>query len=154
MSNEISRRAAIKGGAALVGLAALGIPVWPAAQAGTEEVIPWTDVPQDFDPSAGTGPHSLDKRTIQKSSFITPNDQFFAVQHYGPMQLDTATYKLRLSGLVNTEMELSLDELKRRPRTELIAGFECSGNNPARLNTLVGNTRWAGTSLAALLHDA
>jgi DMSO/TMAO reductase YedYZ molybdopterin-dependent catalytic subunit len=153
MCNEISRRAAIKGGAALVGLAALGIPAWPVPQSGSEGVIPWTDVPQGFDPSPGTGPHSLDTRTIQKSSFITPNDQFFAVQHYGPTQIDTATYKLRLSGLVNKEMEFTLDELKRRPRTELIAGFECSGNNPARLNTLVGNARWAGTSLAALLKD-
>lgn len=154
MSNEISRRAAIKGGVALVGLAALGIPPWPVAQAGVEEVIPWTDVPQDFDPSAGTGPHSLDTRTIQKSSFITPVDQFFSVQHYGPTQVDTATYKLRVNGLVNKEIELSLDELKRRPRTELIAGFECSGNNPARFNTLVGNASWAGTRLAALLKDA
>ena len=111
-------------------------------------------MPQGFDPSAGPGPHSLDTRTIQESSFITPADEFFAVQHYGPTQVDPATYKLRVSGLVNKEIELTLDELKRRPRTELIAGFECSGNNPARLNTLVGNARWAGTSLAALLKEA
>jgi len=154
MNNGISRRAAIKGGAALVGLAALGVPPWAIAQTGPQEVIPWADVPQGFDPSAGEGPHSLDTRTIQKSSFITPNDQFFAVQHYGPTQIDPATYKLRLSGLVNKEMEFTLDELKRRPRAELIAGFECSGNNPARLNTLVGNARWTGTSLAALLKAA
>lgn len=154
MINQISRRAAIKGGAALAGLATLGIPAWPAAQARFEQVIPWTDVPQGFDPAAGTGPHSLDTRMIQKSSFITPVDEFFAVQHYGPTQVDPATYKLRLSGLVNKEMELSLDQLKRRSRTELIAGFECSGNNPGRLNTLVGNARWVGTSLAALLKDA
>jgi DMSO/TMAO reductase YedYZ molybdopterin-dependent catalytic subunit len=154
MVNKISRRVAIQGGAALAGLAALGFPAWPAPQAGSEEVIPWTDVPQGFDPSTGPGPHSLDTRTIQKSSFITPADDFFSVQHYGPTQVDPATYKLRVSGLVNKEIDLTLDELKRRPRTELIAGFECSGNNPARLNTLVGNARWAGTSLAALLKEA
>jgi DMSO/TMAO reductase YedYZ molybdopterin-dependent catalytic subunit len=151
MMSKISRRSAIKGGAALLGLAALGLPAWTAVG---DEVIPWTDVPQGFDPSAGPGPHSLDTRTIQKSSFITPADEFFAVQHYGPMQVDSATYKVRVSGLVNKEMELTLDELKRRARTELIAGFECSGNNPARLNTLVGNARWAGTSLAELLKVA
>ena len=154
MVNRISRRAAIQGGAAFAGLAALGFPAWPAAQPGAEEVIPWTDVPQDFDPSAGAGPRSLDTRTIQKSSFITPADEFFSVQHYGPTQVDPATYKLRVSGLVNKEMELTLDELKRRPRAELIAGFECSGNSPARLNTEVGNARWTGTSLAALLKEA
>lgn len=154
MSTEISRRAAIKGGATLVALATFGFPPWAAAQTGSEEQVPWSDVPQGFDPSAGTGPHSLDTRTIQKSSFITPIDDFFAVQHYGPTQVDPATYKLRVSGLVNKEIELTLDELKLRPRKELIAGFECSGNNPTRLNTLVGNAHWAGTSLAALLKEA
>jgi hypothetical protein len=52
MRNEISRRVAIKRGAALVGLATLGLPPWAAAQGGSEEVIPWADVPQGFDPSA------------------------------------------------------------------------------------------------------
>ena len=155
MIKEISRRAAIKNAAALAGLAALGIPacvspVW----AQSEEVVPWTDIPDGFDPAASAGPHSLDTRTIQKSSFITPVDDFFSVQHYGPTQVDLASYKLRLSGLVNKPVELSLEELQRRPRTELIAGFECSGNNPARLNTLVGNARWVGTNVAALLKDA
>jgi len=155
MIHEISRRTAIKGGAALVGLAALGTPVGILpALAQAEEVVPWTDVPAEFNPAAGTGPHSLDTRTIQKSSFITPVDDFFGVQHYGATEVDPASYKLRLSGLVNQPLELSLEQLKRRPRTELIAGFECSGNNPARFNTLVGNARWAGTSLAALLKTA
>jgi DMSO/TMAO reductase YedYZ molybdopterin-dependent catalytic subunit len=155
MSGEISRRAVVKGGAALAGLAALGIPAWtPPALAQSAEVIPWSDVPQGFDPGAGEGPHTLDTRTIQKSSFITPVDDFFAVQHYVAPQVDPASYKLRLSGLVNKPLEFSLDELKRRPRTELIAGFECSGNNPARLNTLTGNARWAGTSVMALLKDS
>jgi DMSO/TMAO reductase YedYZ molybdopterin-dependent catalytic subunit len=155
MRNEISRRAAIKGGAAWVGLSALEISAWMSpALAQSEEVVTWTDVPSGFDPAAGTGPHSLDTRTIQKSSFITLVENFFSVQHYGPTQMNPTSYKLRLSGLVNKPLELSLEELKRRPRTELIAGFECSGNNPARLNTLVGNARWAGTSVAALLKDA
>jgi DMSO/TMAO reductase YedYZ molybdopterin-dependent catalytic subunit len=152
---EISRRTAIKGGTAFVGLVAMGFPAWMSpALAQSEEVVPWTDVPDGFDPTPATGPHSLDTRTLQKSSFITPADDFFSVQHYGPTQVDVASYKLRVSGLVNKPVELSLEELQRRPRTELIAGFECSGNNLARLNTLVGNARWAGTSLAALLKEA
>ncbi len=155
MIKDISRRTAIKSAAALAGVAALGIPAWMSpALAQSEEVVPWTDIPDGFDPAGATGPHSLDTRTIGKSSFITPVDDFFSVQHYGPTQVDLAGYKLRLSGLVNKPVELSLEELKHRPRTELIAGFECSGNNSARLNTLTGNARWVGTSVAALLKDA
>jgi DMSO/TMAO reductase YedYZ molybdopterin-dependent catalytic subunit len=155
MIKEVSRRTAIKGAAALAGVAALGLPAWMSPVfAQSDEVVPWTDVPDGFDPSAATGPHSLDTRTIQKSSFITPVDDFFSVQHYVAPQVGVGSYKLRLSGLVNKPMELSLAELQRRPRTELIAGFECSGNNPARLNTLVGNARWVGTNVATLLKDA
>jgi DMSO/TMAO reductase YedYZ molybdopterin-dependent catalytic subunit len=154
MIQQISRRKAIKG-AALVGVAALGFPqwIWSAADEGGE-VIPWSDIPEGFNPSPATGGRSLDTRTLQKSSFITATEDFFAVQHYGPTQVDPATYKLRVTGLVNKPMELTLDELKRRPRVEQVVGFECSGNNPARLNTLAGNARWAGTSLNALLKDA
>ena len=155
MTEQISRRQAIQGGAALVGLAALGVPKWmlPALAEGGE-VVPWTDVPANFNPNPPTGSRTLDTRTIRESSFITPTEEFFAVQHYEQAQVDPATYKLRVTGLVNKPIELSLDELKRRRRMEQIIGFECSGNNPARLNTLVGNARWAGTSLSALLREA
>ena len=159
MDRIISRRDIIRGGATLAGIAALGVPNWmlPAfgqAQATNEEVIPWTDVPANFTPTPPTGLRTLDTRTLQKSTFFTPNEDFFAVQHYPVPNVDPATYKLRLTGLVNKPMVLTLDELKRRPRMEQVACFECSGNNPARLNTLMGNAHWAGTSLNALLKDA
>ncbi len=157
MNNELSRREIIRGGAALAGMAALGIPQWMlAAQAPAqgEEVVPWTDIPANFDPSPATGFRTLDTRTLQRSTFFTPNEDFFAVQHYPVPTVDPATYKLRLTGLVNKPLTLSLDELKRRPRMEQVACFECSGNNPARLNMLTGNARWVGTSLNALLKDA
>jgi hypothetical protein len=80
MTEQISRRKAIKGGAALVGLAALGLPKWmlPALAEG-EEVVPWTDVPANFNPNPSTGSRTLDTRTIRGSSFITPTEEFFAV---------------------------------------------------------------------------
>jgi DMSO/TMAO reductase YedYZ molybdopterin-dependent catalytic subunit len=157
MIREVSRREIIRGGAALAGLAALGVPDWllaAQAPAAGEEVIPWTDVPANFMPSPPTGLRTLDTRNLQRSTFFTANEDFFAVQHYPVPTVDPATYKLRLTGLVNKPMELTLDELKRRPRVELVACFECSGNNPARLNTLTGNARWAGASVSALLKDA
>ncbi len=155
MSRQISRRTVIRGGAVLAGIAALGIPEWMLpALAQSEEVVPWTDIPANFNPSPATGLRTLDTRTIQRSTFITPAEDFFAVQHYPVPPVDSATYKLRMSGLVNKPLEFTLDELKRWPRMEQIACFECSGNNPARLNMLTGNARWAGTSLNALLKDA
>ena len=82
MTKDISRRAVIRSGAALAGIAALGIPEWMLpALAQSEEVVPWTDIPANFNPSPATGLRTLDTRTIQRSTFITAAEDFFAVQH-------------------------------------------------------------------------
>src|SRR5262245_50894102 len=154
MSSEMTRREWMRGGAAFASLAAVGL--WegrlPALAQG-EEVVPFTDLPANFT-TAGRGGRSLDVRSVQKSSFITPTDDFYLVQHYGTQTIDPATYKLRITGLVNKPIELTLAELQRRSRTEIVAGFECGGSSNANFNRLCGNARWAGTSLNALLRDA
>jgi DMSO/TMAO reductase YedYZ molybdopterin-dependent catalytic subunit len=150
VTETISRRDVIRSGAALASVAALGRlgAMVPALQQG-EEVVPWTDIPANFNP--GT---ALDTRSLRKEAFVTPTENFYLVQHYGQLQLDPATYRLRVTGLVNKPMELTLDDLKRRPRVEEIVGFECGGNNPTSLNRLAGNARWAGTPLRGLLREA
>ncbi len=118
---------------------------WPALAQG-EQVVPFTDLP----PPAPNGrvPPSL-------TNYFTDNDLFFAVQHYPvPPAIDPAAYKLRITGLVERPMELTFAALKTKPRVEEVVGFECSGNNNARGNPLIGNARWAGPSLARILKEA
>jgi DMSO/TMAO reductase YedYZ molybdopterin-dependent catalytic subunit len=50
-------------------------------------------------------------------------------------------------------LSLSLDELRKVGSTELIFGFECSGNRRP-LQGLCGNGRWAGVPLRAVLDRA
>jgi DMSO/TMAO reductase YedYZ molybdopterin-dependent catalytic subunit len=154
MAQQLSRRGLIKGGTAFASLAAMGMleRALPALAQG-EEVIAWTDIPANFT-TAGRGGRSLDTRTVQKSTFFTPTEDFYLVQHYGATTVDPATYKLRVTGLVSKPIELTLAQLKQRPRTEIIAGFECGGSSNANFNRLCGNARWAGTSLSALLREA
>ncbi len=154
MGKDISRRNFVSGSATLATAGAMGFWQWalPALAQG-EEVIPWTDVPANFNP-AGRGGRSLDTRTLSRATFITPTEDFYLIQHYGMPQVDPATYKLRVTGLVNKPLELTLDQLKQRRRTEMVVGFECGGNNNAAFNRLCGNARWAGTSLSALVRDA
>ena len=147
MTEIVSRRDAVKSGAAFLSAAALGKWQLPVLQS-EEEVVPWTDVPPNFNPGA-----ALDTRMLRRETFITPSENFYLVQHYGLLQVDPATYKLRVTGLIDKPLELSLDELKRRKRVEEIVGFECGGNNPTSLNRLAGNARWAGTPLRGLLRD-
>jgi DMSO/TMAO reductase YedYZ molybdopterin-dependent catalytic subunit len=120
-----------------------------------EEVVPFTDLAAPAAPAPGAPPPPVrfDPKNLQ--SFIVSNDEFFAVQHYGmPAASDPAAYKLRITGNVEKPSLWSLADLKKRPRVEQVVGFECSGNNNARGNPLVGNAKWAGTPLAPLLKEA
>ena len=150
MSEPMSRRDVVKGAAGFASFTMLNAftRMLPPPQQG-EDVVPWTDIPANFNPAP-----ALDTRTLRREAFITPADNFYLVQHYGIQQIDPATYRLRITGLVEKPIELTLDELKTRKRVEEIVGFECGGSSPTSLNRLTGNARWAGTPLRDLLRDA
>ena len=124
MSRESVRRDILKGGFALAGLGVLGVPEWvlPALAQG-EVVVPFTDLPETF-PAATADRRQLDIRTIDGP--LTPRDRFFTTQHYGHPEVDPAAFRLKVSGLVERPLSLSLDALRKMRRTELMAGFECS----------------------------
>lgn len=152
-----SRRQVLKNGLAFGGIAATaGMPFWSEiALAQGEELVPFSDVPEGFvaPPVAPGAIHFLDTRLID--SFYTPNEDFYIVQHYNQPVIDDGEYRLRITGMVDRPLSLSLEDLKRRPRVEIDAGFECGGNRPNGIyQGLIGNARWAGCSLPALLRDA
>jgi DMSO/TMAO reductase YedYZ molybdopterin-dependent catalytic subunit len=152
MSRTLTRRDLFE--AVLTTTAALGVGGLPAiALAQGEVVVPFTDVPPPAPPAPGAPPVPPRFNPNELTNFIVPNDLFFAVSHYGVPQVDLSSYRLRISGLVERPLQLSLAELKSRRRVEFTVGFECSGNNNARGNPLVGNARWAGVSLSSLLKD-
>jgi DMSO/TMAO reductase YedYZ molybdopterin-dependent catalytic subunit len=67
--------------------------------------------------------------------------------------VDPAAFALKISGLVERPRSFSLDELKKMRSTDLVFGFECSGNRRP-LQGLVGNGRWTGVSLKTVLDQA
>ena len=153
MSPSLTRRDLFE--AMLTTAAALRISGLPAvALAQGEVVVPFTDLAPPAPPAPGAPPAPPRFNPTDLTSFVVANELFFAVSHYGIPQVDVSTYQLRITGLVERPMQISLADLKRRRRVEFAVGFECSGNNNARGNPLVGNARWAGVSLSALLKEA
>ena len=144
-----TRREILKGGLAAAGLGVLGIPEWalPALAQG-ETLVPFTDLPETLNLSPTADRRIIDIRTIDGP--LTPRDQFFTTQHYGHPELDPATFRLKISGLVDRPMSLSLDDLRGLPGTDLVFGFECSGNR-APVNGLSSNGRWTGVPLRTVL---
>lgn len=124
------------------------------AIAADEELVPFTDMPPEFvaPPVAPGATHYLDSRTI--SSFYTPNDDFYIIQHYGQPTEVAANHSLRVTGLVNKELTLDMAAIRARPKVEIDAGFECGGNSPRLFQGLIGNAKWGGTPLKPLLEEA
>lgn len=101
--------------------------------------------------------------------FLTRNEDFF-IRSNGPVsvEIDPAEWRLNVTGLVNEELELSLDDLKAMPQRTITSFLECSGNSRGRFGDLgnepasgtqwgngaVGNAEWTGVSLVEVLNQA
>ena len=152
MTTRNTRRELLKGGLAVAGLGIFGVPEWafPVLAQG-ETLIPFTDLPGTITLERTPDRRIIDIRDIDGP--ITPRDQFFTTQHYGHPDIDPEAFRLTVLGLVDRPVSLSLDELKAMPSTELVAGFECSGNRRP-LQGLSSNGRWTGVRLRAVLDRA
>jgi DMSO/TMAO reductase YedYZ molybdopterin-dependent catalytic subunit len=97
---------------------------------------------------------------------VTPNDAFFVRYHLSgvPYYLDPDTYSLEIKGKVDKPIKLSLPEIKQLDAVELVAINQCSGNSRGFVtprvaggqlgNGAMGNARWKGAPLKALLDKA
>ena len=151
MMNELTRRDILGTGMAVLGV--LTLPEWafPALAPG-EEVVPFTDIPESFAAIRGPDRRFLDLREIDGP--FTPKDQFFTTQHHGHPTVDTQTYRLKVTGLVERPKELTLEDIRGMGKTVLDAGFECSGNSARSVQGLVSNGRWTGLPLREVLKEA
>ncbi len=149
MNKDQTRRNILKGGLAVAGLGLLNVPEWvlPALAQG-ETVVPFTDLPDNVRFDTPPFRRMLDIRTIDGP--FTPKDKFATTQHYDHPDVDLAAWKLKVSGLVDKPIQLTIDDLKKLGSTDLIAGFECSGNR-GPVNGLCGNGKWTGVSLQKVL---
>jgi DMSO/TMAO reductase YedYZ molybdopterin-dependent catalytic subunit len=92
---------------------------------------------------------------------VTPVNQFFVRTHFPIPKMDEKSWRLKINGAVNKEIELSYDDLRRLPSKTLAATIECSGNGRAYLLPkakgifwelgAVGNAEWTGVPLATVL---
>jgi DMSO/TMAO reductase YedYZ molybdopterin-dependent catalytic subunit len=152
-SHASSRRTLLKQlGLVGVGLSVVDLPGWvlPALAQG-ETPVAFTDIPDNVRWEVPPDRRTLDLRTIDGP--FTPKDKFFTTQHYGHPEVDPASYKLKVTGLVNQTKSFSLDDLKRMGGKEFIAGFECSGNR-GPMSGLSGNGKWTGLPLKTVLDAA
>jgi sulfite dehydrogenase len=97
---------------------------------------------------------------------ITPNEAFYVRYHIAPpTSVDLSTWRLRIGGLVDKSLELSLDDLQTKfTRASIVAVNQCSGNGRGYFaprvfggqwaNGAMGGAEWTGVRLRDLLSMA
>jgi DMSO/TMAO reductase YedYZ molybdopterin-dependent catalytic subunit len=151
MSKQIARRDILRMGLVATSVLAV-VPKWavPALAQG-ETVVPFTDIPPNFNPGGDGGTRLYDIRNID--GLFTPNDEFFSIAHYGMPELDADAYRLQVTGLVDNPTDLSLGDIRSRPSVQVSAGYECSGNSARAVQGLSSCGNWTGTRVRDLLSD-
>ena len=99
-------------------------------------------------------------------SAITPNEAFYVRYHIPPpREVDLSTWRLKVAGHVDKQVELSMDDLQTKfPRTTIVAVNQCSGNGRGYFsprvfggqwaNGAMGNAEWTGVRLRDILSAA
>jgi sulfite oxidase len=96
---------------------------------------------------------------------ITPTDAFY-VRNHGPVP-ELRDARVRVTGLVERELDLSVNHIKQLPPRELTVTLQCAGNRRADLMAFrdipgespwgpgaTGTARWRGAPLAHVLERA
>ncbi|GAB2743933.1 sulfite oxidase [Sinomonas soli] len=95
---------------------------------------------------------------------LTPPGLHYTVVHFDIPDLHPEDWRLRIHGSLGHPLDLTLSEIRRRPRRTAAVTLECAGNGRGRLEPrpqsipwdtgAVGTAEWTGTPLAPLLAEA
>lgn len=109
-------------------------------------------------------PEDLEMPMEGFSTWITPVEKFFVRSHHYTPDVKLADWKLSIGGKVANTLTLTMEDLKKLPRVELVSVLECAGNGRGLYEPTmaglqweygsVGNARWAGVRLADVLRKA
>jgi DMSO/TMAO reductase YedYZ molybdopterin-dependent catalytic subunit len=104
-------------------------------------------------PILATADFSTDPALAGISPIVVPNEDFYRIDtRLNTPRVDSATWSLRIHGMVDREISLSYDQLLARPLVERYVTIACVSNQVG--GPLVGNAKWTGTSLIDLLNEA
>ena len=143
------------GASAAVGLTAvasgaLGRTLLERARTGS--VVQTGTIPQPAE-TAQPLPDGVSLAVDGITPIVTPNHEFY--------RIDTAllvprprldTWRLRVTGMVDRELEFTYDELVAMPLVEQYVTIACVSNEVG--GNLVGNAKWTGVRLKALFDEA
>ena len=85
--------------------------------------------------------------------YVSPNADFYRIDTaLYPPQVDPSTWQLRIHGMVRNPITITWEQLLQRPMIERYVTLACVSNQVG--GDLIGNARWLGTPIKALLDEA
>ncbi len=92
----------------------------------------------------------------QLTDEVTKLDDVFTLCHLGVARLEAEHWRLRIDGLVDTPLSLSLSDLQDFNRVEVESIHQCQGSplDPNTPTRRISNVRWSGVRLSEVLSRA
>lgn len=105
-------------------------------------------------PASTTAPLITLDEPIPQQSFITPVSDFFRIDTAYPAtpELDASTWRLKVHGMVDSELSLSLEDLTQFDQVSNVITLACVSNEVG--GNEIGNAEWGGVLLADVLRAA
>jgi len=71
-----------------------------------------------------------------------PSARFYIRNHFGIPDLEPASWRLHVDGLVKRRLSLDFAQLRAMPSTSAVVTLECAGNGRGRLKPPVPGEQW------------
>jgi len=95
-------------------------------------------------------PAAADQGVPGQTTYLTPNESFYRIDTaLAVPQVDPASWRLRVHGLVKREVEIDMAELLAQPMVEALVTLTCVSNEVG--GNLAGNAVWTGWPVRELL---
>jgi sulfane dehydrogenase subunit SoxC len=95
---------------------------------------------------------------------LTPTGIHYLLTHFDIPDIEMSSWRLEVTGNVERQLSLSLDDIRSRTPRTIPVTMECAGNGRARLsprpisnpwlNEAIGTAEWTGTPLRDVIADA
>ncbi|MHC3994142.1 molybdopterin-dependent oxidoreductase [Thiomicrolovo sp. ZZH C-3] len=147
----MKRRSFLKGALAGAGVTALGPEAFAAGQPVDNRKISSIPFPQKRPMiTYSDRPPLLESPRYVFAHPVTPNDMFFVRWHMPdiPTHIDLDTFRIKVNGLVERELSLSVDQLKNEYEpVEVYAVLQCGGNSRSAFKPTAGGIQWGSGAM-------
>src|SRR3954469_22916914 len=74
--------------------------------------------------------------------YLTPIENFFVRSHHYTPTVEIKDWRLTVDGEVNSKLDLTIDDLKKMPKVEIVSVCECAGNGRSFFEPSMPGLQW------------